>query len=204
MIWKGSREELDAFHQHLNNQMANINFTMEASSESIVFLDLKIEKGTRFRENGILDLQLHIKATNPQCFLHFSSCHPFQTFKTIIRGEIIRTLRCTSSATIFISILDKLLQKFRRRGYPEWLIRQESDGINYSQREELLRPKERRSLREEVAMFSTIFTPGVRSSRIRRALEDEQTPFSPMVLRPRPIFLTNTLVRASTKNGGPR
>ena len=146
MIWKGSREELDIFHQHLNNQMAAIKFTMEASTESIVFLDLKIQKGSRFRQRGILDLQLHIKATNPQCFLHFSSCHPFQTFKTIIRGEIIRTLRCTSSQTVFITILERLFQKFRRRGYPEWLIRQQSEGINHVQREELLKPKERRSL----------------------------------------------------------
>ena len=204
MLWKGSREELDAFHQHLNNQMANINFTMEASSKSIVFLDLKIQKGTRFTEKGILDLQLHVKATNPQCFLHFSSCHPFHTFKNILRGEIIRTLRCTSSETAFISILYRLLQKFRMRGYPEWLIRQESEGVNYSQRQELLQPKERRTLQQDVTMFSSIFTPGVKSGRIRKALEDDQTPFSPMVLRPRPTSLTNTLVRAATKNGGPR
>ena len=88
MLWKGSREELDVFHQHLNNQMASIHFTMEASQDSAVFLDLKIQK-------GILDFSLDVKDTNPQCFLHFSSCHPFPTFKTILRGEILRTLRCT-------------------------------------------------------------------------------------------------------------
>ena len=209
MLWKGSREELDGFHTHLNNQMASIKFTMEASKESIVFLDLKIEKGPRFIQKGILDLSLHIKQTNPQCFLHYSSCHPLSTFKTILRGEIIRALRCTSSSVTFITTLDKLCNKFRERGYPDWLIRQQSEDIKHSHRESLLHPKERRSLEEDVTLFSSIFTPGVKSSTIQAALHDEETPFSPMVMRLRPSSLRDRLVRAqvtgesSQTNGGP-
>ena len=174
----------------------------EASQKEIVFLDLLIKKDVRFREKGILDLQLHVKRTNPQCFLHYSSCHSHNTFKNIVRGEIIRTMRCTSSERTFISILEKLLQKFKDRGYPEWMLRQETDSVNFQLRHELLQPRERRSLQMDVTMFTSIFTPGIKSSRIRRALEDEQTPFSTMVLRPRPTSLTNTLVRASTSTGG--
>ena len=196
MIWKGSREELTRFHTHLNNQMNSIKFTMEASQESAVFLDLKIYKGHRFLQRGILDTSLHIKDTNPQCFLHFSSCHPFSTFKTVLRGEIIRALRCTSSPTHFIKILDQLLQKFKARGYPPWLLRQTADDINHSKRAELLHPPERRGLENDVALFTSIFSPGVSSSSIRRALEDEQTPFSPMILRPRPTSIQDKLVRA--------
>ena len=199
MIWTGSRGELDLFHNHLNSQMSAIKFTMEVSSTSIIFLDLQISKGTRFREKGILDLKLHTKSTNPQCFLHYSSCHPPATFRTILRGEIIRTIRCTSSQAEFTRTLEDLLKKFKNRGYPRWLLRQETDNINYSRRSELLRPKEKRTLEQDITMFSSIFTPGISSSRIRRALEDDQTPFSPMVLRPRPASFTNTLVRASTK-----
>ena len=196
MIWPGSSAELNSFHSHLNNQMSSIRFTMEASTESAIFLDLRIYKGARFSEIGILDTSLHIKDTNPQCFLHFSSCHPFHTFKTVLRGEIIRALRCTSSPTVFTKILCQLLQKFRERGYPKWLIKQEASTIQHSKRKELLNPPDRRTLEADVTLFESIFTPGVSSSSIRRALEDEETPFCPMVLRPRPTSIKDKLVRA--------
>ena len=143
-----------------------------------------------------MDTSLHIKEINPQCFLHFSSCHPLSTFKTVLKGEIIRALRCTSSPTNFIKIVDQLLQKFKARGYPSWLLSQMTDNINHCKRAELLHPPERRRLEKDIALFTSIFTPGVSSSSIGRALEDEQTPFSPMILRPRPTSIQDRLVRA--------
>ena len=144
----------------------------------------------------MLDTSLHIKATNPQTFLHFSSCHPLSTFKTVLRGELIRAIRCTSSPTTYITILDKLLRKFRWRGYPQLLLRQEAGAISYTNRAKFLHPPERRALDQDVVLFSSIFSPGVDSSAIRRALQDEDTPFTPMILRPRPLSLHDRLVRA--------
>ena len=95
MVWTGSATELVSFRDHLNSQMSSIKFSMEASTDSVTFLDLKIYKGSNFWNHGRLDTSLYIKDTNPQCFLHYSSCHPFTTFKTVLRGEIIRALRCT-------------------------------------------------------------------------------------------------------------
>ena len=184
MLWQGSRDELTTFHNHLNGQMNSICFTMEASSESAIFLDLNISKGYRFRETGKLDVALHVKETNPQCFLHYSSCHPFITFRTILRGEILRTLRCTSSPVTFTTTLERLLDKFRSRGYPEWLIRQETDSVSHTNRDTLMNPTTKRTLEEDVTFFSATFSPGISSFTIKRALEDKATPFQPMVLRP--------------------
>ena len=175
---------------------------MEASNEEMTFLDLKISKGDRFKAKGKLDVCLHVKETNPRCFLHFSSCHPFQTFRTILRGEITRALRCTSSPSLFISIMEKLLGKFRQRGYPTWLIREEADRVHHNQRESLLHPNPKRSLEEDVALFSVTYSKGLSSHRVRRALEDTETPFCPMVLRPRPISTKDRLVRARVPPGG--
>ena len=196
MVWTGSKEELDEFHLHLNSQMASIKFTMKDSTTSAVFLDLNISKGNRFQQKGILDFGLHIKASNPQNFLYFSSCHPFTTFRTVIRGEIIRAIRCSSSRMGFYSTLENLRLKLRKRGYPPWLIREETEQVNYSKRSELLRPKEKRTLQEDVVLFSSIFSPAVNSKDIREALLDEETPFKPMVLRLRPTSLKDRLVRA--------
>ena len=196
MLWKSSRTELDRFHNHLNSQMSSINFTMECSEDRAVFLDLQIYKGSRFREKKILDTSLHVKTTNPQNFLHHSSCHPPQTFATIVRGEILRAVRCTSDRETYTTILDRLLEKFRSRGYPEWLLRRKADIIEHSCRSQLLIPSPKRTLEQDVAMFSATYTPAISSTAIRRVLEDKETPFQPMVLRPRPTSIQDRLVRA--------
>ena len=53
------------------------------------------------------------------------------------------------------------------------------------------------ALQAEFSMFSSIFTPGVRSNRIRKALGDDQTPFTHMVLRPRLLFMCQSLSSSS-------
>ena len=101
MLWNGGLEQLERFLSHLNGQMSTIKFTLEHSQNSAVFLDLHIYKGDRFRSTGILDTKIHTKAINPQSFLHFTSCHPQHIFSNIIRGEVLRTLRCSSDQQAF-------------------------------------------------------------------------------------------------------
>lgn len=55
-----------------------------------VFLDTKVPKGQRFRQNGILDIEMFIKPTKTFMCLHRSSAHPNATFKGFIKGKIIR------------------------------------------------------------------------------------------------------------------
>ena len=56
------------------------------------------------------------------------------------------------------------------------------------------------NLEEDVTFFSATFSPGISSSAIKGALEDKETPFQPMVLRPRPTSLKDQLVRAKVDN----
>ena len=196
MLWKGNQQELKLFHNHLNQQISSINFTMESSQEQAVFLDLQIYKGSRFRENKLLDVSLHVKQTNPQNFLHYSSCHPPATFITIIRGEILRAVRCTSNHLQYTTILDRLLEKFKSRGYPEWLLRQTAENINFQDRRKLLQPAQRRTLEPDTTVFCATYTPAINSSAIKKMLVDPDTPFSPMVLRTRPTSIQDRLVRA--------
>ena len=200
MLWKGNQQELELFHNHLNQQMSTIFFTMESSQEQAVFLDLQITKGSRFREKKILDVSLHVKKTNPQNFLQYSSCHPPATFTTIIRGEILRAVRCTSNYLAYTTILDRLLEKFKSRGYPEWLIRQTAEHINFQDRKKLLQPAPKRTLEENTTVFCTTYTPAINSSAIRKMLVDPETPFNPMVLMTRPTSIQDRLV----SSGGSR
>ena len=47
IIWQHSKQQLDNFFQHLNNQHSNIKFTMETEDQgSLPFLDVRITKAT--------------------------------------------------------------------------------------------------------------------------------------------------------------
>ena len=176
--------------------MSSIAFTMKSSQQSTTFLDLQIYKGSRFRREGILDVKLFTKDTNQQSFLHFSSCHPQNTFNTIVRGELLRALRCTSDVTIYLETVDRLISKFQERGYPRVLLLREADKFNHGQRQGLLERKEKQQLQPDVTIFTTTHHPSLTSSAVRRVLSDEETPFRPMVVRRRAPSHKDRLVRA--------
>ena len=137
----------------------------------------------------------HPGCTNQQSFLHFSSCHPQNTFNTIVTGELLRALRCTSDVTIYLETVDRLISKFQERGYPRVLLR-EADKLNHGQRQGLLERKEKQQLQPDVTIFTTTHHPSLTSSAVRRVLSDEETPFRPMVVRRRAPSHKDRLVRA--------
>ena len=179
--------------------MKAINFTISQSKESITFLDLELYKGHRFHNNGILDLKLYKKPTNPQTFLHYDSCHGRSTFPTIVRGEILRALRATSDAENYSIIVAKVLERFMQRGYPKHMLLQVVDTISYGDRAEHLKPHPKRTLQPNVTIFPLRHHPAIDSKAIWEILNDVSTPFLPMVTRPRPTSTRDALVRAKTR-----
>ena len=198
MLWTGGVEELYELLNHLNSQVSSIRFTLQHSREKATFLDLDVYKGSKFRETGHLDTRLHIKDTNPQSYLHFTSCHPNYIFMNIIRGEILRTLRATSDEEIFHSMVDQLLSKFTNRGYPRELFHRVAHSISFGQREYHLTPRPQQQLPPEVVLFSVPHHPALDYSAIKRITTDDHTPFLPMVVRTRPTSHGDLLVRART------
>ena len=148
----------------------------------------------------MLDTKLFVKATNPQNFLHFSSCHPASTFTTIVKGELLRAMRCTSDLSNYLQIVQHLLERFLDRGYPKRLFMQVASTLSFDQRGLLLRTTERRPLQPNVTIFCATHHPSLPSSTIRTAITDDQTPFEPMVVRKRPTSHRDLLVRARTSD----
>ena len=200
MLWNGGLEQLERFLSHLNGQMSTINFTLEHSQERAVFLDLHIYKGDRFRATGVLDTKIHNKATNPQWFLHFTSCHPQHIFRNIIRGEVLRELRCSSDQQVFTMAVLQLKEKFLSRGYPERVFRQASDDVLFEHREQHLVSHPKQQLTPETTIFCATHHPALDSTRIWQILMDEETPFTPKVIRGRPKSHGDLLVRAKTRS----
>ena len=198
MLWSESQPMLEEFLLHLNNQMSHIDFTMTHSQQSITFLDLEIFKGTKFRNTNSLDTKLFIKPTNPQSFLHYTSCHPVATFSTIIKGEIIRALRATSDSQNFALILSKLLNRFVERGYPREFFLRIAGTISFGDREDLLTPHPRRTLPPNTTLFRVRHHPALPSSEIWQKLLDEELPFDPMIIPIKPRSHRDLLVHAKT------
>ena len=198
ILWEGDTHELDNFLIHMNNQMAAIKFTMSHSQENITFLDLDIYKGHRFRNTGVLDIKAYKKPTNPQTFLHDESCHALSTFPTIVRGELLRLLRASSDGENYTIAVSKLLERFQQRGYPKPLLMAVAGSIKYGDRPDYLVSHPKRTLQPNVTIFSMRYHPAIQSKAIWEILFDPETPFSPMVTRPRPISIRDQLVKAKT------
>ena len=104
--------------------------------EKINFLDV-----TLVIEDGKLETNRHIKPTNPQLFLHYSSNHPSSVFKAIVYGQAI-TVRTICSKDEYVSEhLEVLKQKFIQRGYPKQMVEKELRRGSALSRADLLRPK---------------------------------------------------------------
>ena len=72
IIWQHSKQQLDNFFQHLNNQHSNIKFTKETEDQgSLPFLDVRTTKAT----DGHLTHQVYRKPTHTDKYLHCRSFH---------------------------------------------------------------------------------------------------------------------------------
>ena len=79
------------------NYHNTIKFTYSISPTGLDFLDVHIYKGPRFESSGILDFRPHFKDMNCFQYLHYTLAHPRSTFSGIVKGELLRILRASSS-----------------------------------------------------------------------------------------------------------
>ena len=113
LLWPGSPQQLCDFVDFLNTGHPTVNFTLQYNMHSIDFLDINIYKGFRFQSSGILDLQPHYKLTNTS-YLHFSSSHPPHVQTGLLKGELTRLLRLSSSPTTYAKHVNTLLTHLGR------------------------------------------------------------------------------------------
>ena len=138
-VWSGFRESLEAFLRRLNSCHPTIHFTWTIYTESVEFLDIRIYKGSRFRETGILDVQTHFKPTNTFQYLHFSS-HPKGVFKGLVKGEAIQFLRSNSSQDNYKRTISTFRHHLHCRGYPKGFVDPLLSTIPYSLRNNYIQP----------------------------------------------------------------
>ena len=109
------------FVRWLDTLDPSLKFTFEWSNEKKDnYWDV-----TLVMEDGKLETERHVKPTNPQLFLQYTSNHPQSVFKAIVYGQAI-TVRTICSKQEFVDKhMKSLKEKFIQRGYPLEMV--ESD-----------------------------------------------------------------------------
>lgn len=130
MIWPHSEEELELFLEDLNSRFS-ITFTWTCSGSTATFLDVDITL-----DNGNLTTNVHVKPTNKQLYLHYDSCHPPHTKRSIPRSLSIRGHRICSNRENLEGYLSGVGNKLTERGYPRRFVadRMVPAHVNYQQR----------------------------------------------------------------------
>ena len=138
MIWTDTTNNLQSFLTALNDFHPNLHFTFHYSQQTVDFLDLTIYKGRHFTITNLLDTKTYQKPRNLYQYLHFTSNHQQNIYRSIIQGETIRYIRTNTTNETYTTTLYKFRQRLRRRGYPDRLITKITTHIKYSNRQRYL------------------------------------------------------------------
>jgi hypothetical protein len=133
LIWHHSRDELQGFVNHLNEQVPTIKFTVEVSEKEIAFLDVKIK---RLGDRLVTDL--FTNATDSHDYLLYSSAHPQRCKDSIPYSQFLRIRRICSDTKDFDKHIVIFSMHFLRRGYPLELLEEAAIMARRKIRSELL------------------------------------------------------------------
>lgn len=113
LIWHNDENELMNFYNALNTFHTTIKFEITYSKEKVNFLDTTI-----YIQDGFLKTTLYTKPTDKKQYLSYFSSHPKHVMKAIPYSQALRYRRIISEDDILTVELNKLLEKFTKRGYP--------------------------------------------------------------------------------------
>lgn len=175
LLWHHGEQLLRVFLDRLGGH-GSVRFTHQISADSITFLDVDVAL-----EGGQFRTRVHIKPTNPQQYLSYTSCHPPHTKRSIPRSLSVRGNRISGDRVDRASFNDGLHQRLLERGYPSSVLRQRIVPAHVDHHP----PTQQRN--PDRIFLTTLFFPGVH--RIHKMMKD----LHPMLLnnsQTREIFST--------------
>ena len=158
-LWDISKPDIETFIEQVNLHHPTIKFTAEISNTETVFLDTTVYKGTRFKDQSILDVKTHFKPTETFQYTHFTSCHPPSVKNGFVKGEALRILRKNSSKDAFEENISKFKRHLRDRAYPRNLVEKLLSEIKFTRRGSVL--KGNNKTQKDILPFVTQYQPSV-------------------------------------------
>lgn len=118
-IWTGTLQQLREYEIYLNNLITGIKVTLNQSQESIDFLDTTVYVA----DNNVLLTRVHFKETDTHQLLHKMSFHPRHTAKGVLKSQLIRFKRISSTFADYDSASRILFGALAKRHYSKSLMR---------------------------------------------------------------------------------
>ncbi len=135
---------------------------------------------------------------NLKIHLHYSSAHHRSVIHGMIKGKMIRALRCSSSPQIYASVVQDLETWFLAHGYSRKLLKDVQATQQYSDRESFLRHSKNRKLSEMTTVLSVKNHPSITWAELHQVVDDPLLPFKPLISKRRPPNVADLVVRAET------
>lgn len=117
-IWPGDANSLKQYESYLNSLIPNIKITLEYNTHKIPFLDTEI-----FKHNDTLQTRTYFKPTDTHQLLHTDSFHPKHTFKGLLKSQLIRFKRLSSTKDDYDTTCKELFSHLTKRGYKYNIMR---------------------------------------------------------------------------------
>ena len=115
----GNLQDVDKLFEYVNSLNPSIQFTHEASRESVDFLDMTLRLDTGNRE---IAYELFVKPSNKGIFLNYTSAHPMSMIRNTAKGEVRRAINSGSSPHYENQGIMKIERMLSENGYPTEVI----------------------------------------------------------------------------------
>ena len=147
MVFPGSKHDFDCFINFANTFHPTIKFTTECSNTDVVFLDTRV-----IRKGQSLYTTLYTKETDTHSYLHYDSSHPRHTKEHGPYGQFLRLKRNCPQPEDFKTNADKMEIDYKKRGYPDKIVRTERRKAETVERKTILHPTVLRTKKERVPL----------------------------------------------------
>lgn len=119
MAWTGNTEQLTEFTAFANSLIPDITLTLEVKHYCISFLDTIIYKSptSHIDNHCSIRTKVYFKPTDTHQLLHKTSNHPKHTTNGILKSQLIRFKRLSSTFTQYNTACNLLWGSLRHRGY---------------------------------------------------------------------------------------
>ena len=139
---------------YMNSRLPSISFTLEASLETVSFLDVRVTKTPLGMQTSV-----YRKKTDRNNYLHFSSYHSSNLKKGLPYSQMLRLKRICSTETDFESHASEMSARFRERGYDEVTLNKCMSKVKQLDRTGLLTPKSSSVSKGQRIVLSSTFSP---------------------------------------------
>jgi hypothetical protein len=130
-VWTGSRAQLKEYEKYLSSLIDGIKITLDCSRVSIPFLDTTVYK-LYDADDDVLQTRVYFKPTDTHQLLDKSSFHPKHTAKGVLKSQLLRFKRISTTLDNYNTACHVLFQALAKRNYSRSMMRKMKRDIWHS------------------------------------------------------------------------